>query len=115
MVGFIRRHNALRAIWSGCVELRVLGECLLAFLPVAVDVFPDLRGAVDKRIRTNTDHLSILIVKCFGLRVLFAADFPEYQRDGGDGSDRWPGIVSQWVEVHGVEGVAGMVDEELFP
>lgn len=114
MVGFIRRHNPFCAIWGGRVELRILGECLLAFLPVAVNVFPDLRSAVDKRIRTNTDHVSVLVVKRFGLGVLLAAYFPDYQRDGRDGSELWSGIVPQWVEVDGVKGIAGVVDEELF-
>ena len=81
---------------------------------MTVDVFPDLRSAVDKRVRTNTDHLSVLVVKCFDLRMLLATYFPDYQRDGRDGSELWSGIVPQWVEVDGVKGIAGVVDEELF-
>lgn len=81
---------------------------------MTVDVFPDLRSAVDKRVRTNTDHLSVLVVKCFDLRMLLATYFPDYQRDGRDGSEFWSRIVTQWVEVQGVKGVANTINEELF-
>ena len=64
--------------------------------------------------QANTDHVSVLVVKRFGLGVLLAAYFPDYQRDGRDGSELWSGIVPQWVEVDGVKGIAGVVDEELF-
>lgn len=84
MIDIIRRDHSSCTIWGRRVELRILGECLLAFLPVTVYVFPDLRSAVDEGVWTNTDYISILVVEYFDPGVLLAPYLVEYLRNRRD-------------------------------
>lgn len=60
---FLRGDYGICSVWRGNVELRILGEGALAFLPMSVDVFPCLWSAINELVRADTDDVAVFVVK----------------------------------------------------
>lgn len=114
MVSITSHYKAALSIRRRRVQLGIFAERFLASLLMTVYVLPDLRGAVDEVVWSDTDDLSILIMKCLDPAMLLTQYFIYYLRDVRDGCELWSRVSAQRMEKKSVNNIANVVNKELF-
>lgn len=113
MVILIGCDYCINTVGSGCIQGRVLDEDFLALLAVTVDILPGGCGAVNESIRSNTDHVSVLVMEALHCRVLLTLDVPHEVNQRSDGSQPGSRVATQRVEAESVDDPAHIVNAQL--
>lgn len=110
---FLGCDDGVYSIGGWSVQSRVLSKELLAFLAMAIDIFPAGGGAVSEGIGCNSNNVSVFVVETCDHRMLLALDIPEEVDHRSDGSQLGAGVTAQRVQEQRVNDPAREISDQL--